>query len=667
MKKRINILILTASIFLIPIVAQAAPDQGINVDIAVLNKAGGFSRSKTYAEATNPLNELRYEFMLTESGDVIYKKGADGWKYFGDMGFNLDKIDDFDASSDGYNLGSFDMIAADGNRIIAKKKGSNDLYFAALVKGGWDLNKDKFLDLLYLENLANDSFFLTSVPQGYKDVSADYFNMLAKNFLDKTKLISMMSLLFPVSYLQLKSFIDSSMDSWPSTAGIDKLKIVLRNSFALDDDEKITPIIPNALPVAVQPFKWYKIKAGFSDSNLTIIDAGVFEIHKISAAREQPFLFNYLKKFGSEYHRCYNQKFLFVDPSNNNHLVTEEERAYGTFVDGTVNYYVLTRNKKGFYQVWNIDEQNYFCSKWYKTYQIFDISPDPAALKDNWLKKEWKYRSEKTLEYTIGAFALCNKINVIGLLNIHGLDLFEQDYKNSLSSSLNDGNYSIKWREVGEGRGPNAEPWLWSAVESAENPTEERNLTVDQKKACELVFPNGKWDPNNDWRTPEFKYSAIEPTMDVSMENIVVCTDNKIYSINWGWGSMDHMWRVRDKPSYSFGTDVMINEKMEIYVPGYQGIDWGYWKTTLLPKDYLDKFRILPGPTYSYPSNNMIDGCKWEFTPTKPNKRIFANEESYEFPAMPPSDYIKKNPNKKGLFGFVIDIFQQIGIISNQS
>jgi hypothetical protein len=554
----------------------------------VVKNAGKTPRSKTFAFIEkHPLDGCKYKFMITATGELIYKKekidashnpeageAYQDWKYFGHLGYNTEKISEF-KSRQKITIPPIEMVAADGNRVFVKTKGENTFYFAELMKGNYQVNNEK--EAIYKSRKTKSDYYLTASPLNDLDKTRDYTRFITKDYGKRLA----------------------------KETGLKYLKFLLPHK--ADQGAITNGLLKYCWPVIVEPFTWYKAKANFpqayEDEGFEVIDIGVFNIQKLTACQE------YLKdkeqkiplhilwaKIGSEYHRDYMKpiestfsKIVYLDTAGNKIMSGGDLRDYGNFIDGLANYYVLTRQNNQ-YRIWYIDEQFYFCSNWYRSHT----------------EKDYKHWQARTREVVLSVAATFLK----KALGDSSMSRRERE------NALNQG-YRIEWRDIR----PQSNPWLWSALETAENPSPE-----NQKPYFPKPFVTKK-----DWHQPVFEFNnEQEPSLDVSGENVVLCSETKIYSINWSWGSLDYSWYERKKPEGSFGTNIMLDQDMNIYVPGFSYTPGepdrkrGYYTQTLLPEHNIP---IACASCPKNPANNTTYICDnaWKFI-----EKEFINDH-YEF------------------------------------
>lgn len=585
-----------------PVHASHQHQHGTPVPQDVVELSGQYPRSKTYTSTINPLDQIYYQFMLTPQGEVIYKKGETPWKYYGDLGYALSNVSEQSSS-----VGPFDMIAADGNRLIAKQAGRNTLYFSIILKGNYSLSKgngsDNGVNGPYREDApdVHYNFFLTSAPEDLDSVSDTEMDTAADLFakdagFDKPG-PDLLKLLFPVS--------------------VKKANSILKYNYHAG--QRISPLIPNAWPVCAKPFQWYRIKATLPE-NLTIVNVGVCNIEKITAARakldkQYP---DWVRQFGGEYYRPYSTSddiFSSIGQyimTRNNYLTKFHEKTFGPFLDSTVNYYLLTRDPGKNYQVWNIDEQFFFCSEWMDVlFGLYSSLKKQDGIDPHEWHSDWTYKSSKA-------------VNVVMELFLAGNNRKRADselIRFSLNQECRD--ISPRWREVGSHEAK--DKWFSSALESVENPSEP--LNKDARTIYRKFFPgnSGQWFPGAEWIQPQFRFEE-EPSMAVSMGNIALSTHDKIYTINWAWGSLDHKWRVRNKPQGSVGTEIKLLSNMRLYVPVKRDGHPGFASQSLLPEEYLKSsawlsydFYTCQSPTERLP---FWPDRGWDFAPLSQDNEI---------------------------------------------
>jgi hypothetical protein len=623
---------------------NAGPEAGTPVPPDIVKISGQNPRALTYAEATNPLTLKRYEFMLTPAGDVIYKIANEEWKYFGNTGYDLDYLED-DQSMRRSEIGPASMIAADGNRVVIKMRDNNKMYFASLVDGDWDISKkskskeENEKALTYISSEARRSSFVTLAPGNYS-TDTPYDEYMKKYMVDKEGKISDMAFLLPLTRKTAADiFGEGALE-----------ELLEKHLFELPITK---PPIPYCWPVVMEAGKWYRIKA----ENLAaekIVDIGVFCINKVSGAlaevndQLEPETYEFYKPVGSEYRRPYNQRLLFglVDPAGNAYL-TGVLRDYCAYVDGTTNYYVLTMDEKNNqYQPWNIDEQTFFCGDWYKFAEAVEEKMSETSLfikhnPNNWTN--WDYRGILIIERIAESFVEANRNNPAWLEAWNWAKWQVEMTKD----------YLPEFGKVGFG----ADPWIWSTYASVATPYREENPRYkkgeplddkyDVKDSLHPFFARGDyWQPEKGYphhyelKKPFEEYWGGLPagmpaaTMDVSRENIVVRTAEKIYSLCWSWGALDFTWRTRPNPPGAIGNNIIIDEKMKIYVPGIQNGEKGYFTQTLLPPDFLENPEKPAAYYYPHKTGEGLPEMPvgaWDFIPLSDgSNKPFSNGE-YDF------------------------------------
>jgi hypothetical protein len=357
-----------------------------------------------------------------------------GWKYFGRTGYDTEKISEFKTMQKKV-IPPIEMVAVDGNRVFVKIKGTNLLYFAELMKGNYAVKwADKARTNYKLSPMKSD-FYLTECPLNDLTDQKEYTRFITQDY---RKRIARETGMFYLGYLL------------PNKSEGDALN---------------TGVLKYCWPVIVEPFTWYKVKAHFprayENKGYEVIDIGVFNLQKLTACQAyvkdkiaKTYLHQLWAKIGSEYHRDYMQPiglafsnipgFINIDTAGNEIMSGGDLRDYGNFVDGLVNYYVLTRQNDK-YKLWFIDEQFYFCSNWYKSYNL-----EEADDYHNWQK-----RNNEIIKNIAKSFAG---------------DLVNRILRREIDNYTNNG-FRIEWREIS----PNPDPWIWSALESAESPSSSRS------------------------------------------------------------------------------------------------------------------------------------------------------------------------------------------------
>jgi hypothetical protein len=583
------------------------------VPAAVVSYAGAKPRAKTYAESYNSIDKKTYEFMITRDGYVIYRVKGDAWKYFGDKGYSLDTVD-FD--NDYKPIGRVDMIAASGNRVFVKTRGSNLFYFAEIVNGNIAFKPDKS------ETQPGYPFFITSAPDDYStDTNCDSYadaHILANS---GKNIDPWLAFLLPLSKAKAESIISQILSGALRSAASQAVS----SSLSIDINlpvicrETTLPLIPYSWPVVMEAKKWYRLKASIPN----VIDIGASDVNKVEAARyanaNGGSIEKYVKKLGGEYWREYQQplinlKDVFFDIANNPCTVGFDNRNYGSLVDGIANYYVLTSESNRL-SVLYIDEQALFSSSWYKFAENLEFSLDqqgePLAFYHpvNWTKTNYMYRNATVILWLFMTYINVNVLNTPAYVNAW-------NYAND--QMFAEESYKPEFAEAGK---IPENPWLWSAQENVHQP----ELFTSDSMHSNLVpfFAKGQWDKvyycflNNTYfyslqnrfrdgsnPLPVQSASAAEPSLAVSkVGNIAVCTSRWIYTLSCAWGNLDFSWHKRSRPDGEVGNNIMFrysDDTLSIVVPG---IDWntnrsGYFIQGYLPKHFLQANSIRP--TYNY-------------------------------------------------------------------
>jgi len=115
------------------------------------------------------------------------------------------------------------------------------------------------------------------------------------------------------------------------------------------------------------------------------------------------------------------------------------------------------------------------------------------------------------------------------------------------------------------------------------------------------------WKPEKQWWDPYHLYLE-DCSIDGAVENIILSTREKIYSINWTYWSIDFSWRGRNKPSGADNINTIIDRNMNIIVPCTDSLKYGYYMQKLLPPD-----NIMPRPDGK--EVNFKHENNWKFIP----------------------------------------------------
>ena len=398
-----------------------------------------------YAETHNPVDNQYYYFLITKDHRLIYKVNNDTWKYFNTNGLDYKKM----RNGDSVNIKKIDMVAADGNRIIVKLLNSNDLYYTLLKN---ELNENKIFHFI------ND-------PQPHLKLTKKDVKLLIKQYDLAAK--------------------------YSKKMGLNLFTVVLKIR------HKLKPF----WWVCIENSKtWYSIEYDFNQENELINDLAVTYVNTYENDSVFKETSGYDKIIGGDYHwplfnKWYN-KWLRKDIEGNRH--------YTTFIDGSVCYYILSK----------------------------DTSDYILIEKDNNVIKKYRFK-------------------------VYFVD--EQSY------------FSERFRLVG----PDPEPPLFSA---------QRGATRTKKNLDnEIYLP---WQPENHWWAPYDIYFE-DCSIDGAVENIILSTKDKIYSINWTFWSMDFCWRARNKPKGIEEINIIIDRNMNIRIPNNIDLKPDYFTQKLLPEDNL--------------------------------------------------------------------------------
>lgn len=266
-------------------------------------------------ETFNPVDKQYYYFYITAEYRLMYRIGKSQWNYFNTNGFDYKKK----RNGDSIVIGDVDMVSADGNRILVKRKNSNELYFA----------------LLSLKQDSGQIYYLINDPQ-------------PKLGLKKSDVKALVS-----KYNLFKSY--------SKKMGLNLFTFLLKIQYKKK---------PFWLVEVKKAQTWYSIEYNFNKKNEVIYGLAETNVTRYENDSLYPNTYGYCQEIGGDYHwplfnKWYN-KWLRKDVKGNRH--------YTTFIDGIASYYLLTKDtsdykteiensetiKKFRFRVYYTDEQTFF-------------------------------------------------------------------------------------------------------------------------------------------------------------------------------------------------------------------------------------------------------------------------------------------------------------------
>jgi hypothetical protein len=258
----------------------------------------------------------------------MYRTENSQWIFFNTNGF------DYKNNRNGISvdIGDVDMISADGNRILIKRKNSNELYFS----------------LLTMKQDSDQVYYLINDPQPALGLKKDdVICLVAKYDLIK---------------------------SYSKKMGLNLFTFFLKIQYKKK---------PFWLVEVVKAQTWYSIEYNFNENNEIVYGLAVTNIEPFENDSLYPNTSGYRQEIGGDYHwplfnKWYN-KWLRKDVKGNRH--------YTTFIDGCAGYYLLTKDtsdykieinnsdtvKKFHFRVYFADEQTYFS----QSFRLIGLDIDP--------------------------------------------------------------------------------------------------------------------------------------------------------------------------------------------------------------------------------------------------------------------------------------------------